>query len=143
MSILKQQVNFSLYFSSFFSVITHNSSVTFYLMHFLLWKKVSHEGTNFDTFKCFDENSQIPHVIFQTTSEFLLKFCMTLQSHAIQLLCTFLGQTLYTLHKRNQSKCKSFRLFGAWIKIHQILIIFETKSWFSFKFCSTIQYHTT
>ena len=50
------------------------------------------------------------------------------------LLCNFLGQTLYTLHKRDQSKCKFFRLFSTQIKIHQILVIFETKN----KFCTTL-----
>ena len=38
--------------------------------------------------------------------------------------CTFLGQTLYNLHKRNQSKCKFLRLWSAWVKIHEILVIF-------------------
>ena len=76
---------------------------------------------------------QIPHVIFQTTSQFFFKFCMTLVSWNI-LLCTFLGQTLYTLHKRDQSKCKCFRLFSAQIKIHQILVIFEIKNKFSSNF---------
>ena len=56
MSILKRQVNSSSNFSSFFSVATHNSSVNFQLMHFLLWTKRSHESTNFDPFKCSDEN---------------------------------------------------------------------------------------
>ena len=56
MSILKRQVNSSSDFSSFFSVITHNSSVHFYLMHFLLWTKGSYESTKFDTFKGFGEN---------------------------------------------------------------------------------------
>ena len=50
------QVDSSLDFSSFFSVITFNSSVSLQLMHFLLWTKGSHENTNFDTFKCSDEN---------------------------------------------------------------------------------------
>ena len=36
MSILNWQVSFFSNFASFFSVITHNSSVTFKLMHFLL-----------------------------------------------------------------------------------------------------------
>ena len=56
MSILKQQVNCSLDFLSFFSVITHNSPAIFWLMHFLLWTKGSHESTNFDNFKCSGEN---------------------------------------------------------------------------------------
>ena len=77
---------------------------------------------------------QIFHDIFQTTSKFFFKFCMTLQCHEMWLLRTFLGQKLYTLHKRDQSKCKFFRSFSARIKIYQILVIFETKNRFFFKF---------
>ena len=82
----------------------------------------------------------IPHVIFQTTSQFFFKFFMTLVSWNI-FLCTFLGQTLYTLQKRNQSKCNVFILFSAQIKIHQILVISETKNKFFFKFCTTHSVH--
>ena len=64
---------------------------------------------------------QIPHIISQTTSRFLLKFCMTLQCHEVQIL----------------------RLLRAQIKIHQILVIFETTNRFFFKFCITIRYHET
>ena len=56
MPILKLQVNSSSDFSSFFSVITYNSSVNFKFTHFVLWTKGSHENTNFDIFKCSDEN---------------------------------------------------------------------------------------
>ena len=38
---------------------------------------------------------QIPHVIFQTTTQFSIKFCITLQRHEIQLICTFLAQTYH------------------------------------------------
>ena len=86
---------------------------------------------------------QIPHVMFQTTSHFLFKFSMTPQCHELQLPCTFLGQTSYTLHKKDQSKCKFFRLPNARIKIHQILVIFETKNRFFFTFGTTLQYYET
>ena len=56
MSIFKRQVNSSSDFSSFFSFITFNSSVSLQPMHFLLCTKGSHENTDFDTFKCSDEN---------------------------------------------------------------------------------------
>ena len=36
--------------------MTHNFSVNFELMHFLLWTIGSHESSNFDTFKCSGEN---------------------------------------------------------------------------------------
>ena len=47
---------------------------------------------------------QIPHVIFQKTSHFFIDFCITLQ-------------TLYTLHKRNESKCTFLRLSSARVEI--------------------------
>ena len=85
---------------------------------------------------------QIRHVIFQTTSQFFFKFCTTLQCHERWLLCTLLGRTLNSLHKRNQSKCKFLRLLSARVKINQILVIFETNQFF-FKFCITLQGHET
>ena len=36
--------------------------------------------------------------------------------------------TLYTFLGKNQSKCRFLRLLSAQIKIHQILVIFETKN---------------
>ena len=54
-SILKRQVTSSSDFSSFFSVITHNSFVNFQFMHFLIWTKGSQESTSFGKFKCSDK----------------------------------------------------------------------------------------
>ena len=47
MLILKRQVNSSSSFASVFIVITHNSSVNFKLIHFLLWIKGHFESPNF------------------------------------------------------------------------------------------------
>ena len=41
---------------SFFIVITHDCSVNFKLINFLLWTKGSHQSPNFDTFECSGEN---------------------------------------------------------------------------------------
>ena len=59
MSILKQQVNSSSNFPSFFIIMTQKSSADFKLIHFLLWIKVWHQSPNFVTFKCSCEN--LPH----------------------------------------------------------------------------------
>ena len=59
MSILNWQVSFFSNFASFFSVITHNSSVTFKLMHFLLLTKGSHQSPNFDTSNCCGEIAKL------------------------------------------------------------------------------------
>ena len=56
MSILKWHINWSSNFTSFFIVMTYNSSVNFKLIRFLLWRKGSQQSPNFDTFKCSGEN---------------------------------------------------------------------------------------
>ena len=56
MSILKWQVNSSSNFASFFIVMTHNSSVNFKLIHFLLWIKGSHQSPSFENFEYFGKN---------------------------------------------------------------------------------------
>ena len=56
LSILKWQVNFSSNFASFFTVMTHNSSVDFKLILFLLWITGSHQYADFETLNCSGEN---------------------------------------------------------------------------------------
>ena len=55
----------------------------------------------------------------------------------------FPNQTLHTFHGRDLSKCKFLRLLSARIKIHQILVSFETTNRFFFKFCINLQCHET
>ena len=129
MSILKRQVNSSSDFSSFFSAITRNSSCIFYFR-----QKDPMKVPILTLSSVVMKICQIPHVIFQTTSHFFFKFCMTPQCHELQLLCTFLGQTLYTLHKKDQSKCKFFRLLSARIKITKFLSFLKQKIVFSSNF---------
>ena len=50
--ILKELVNASSYFASFFIVIIGNLFISFNFIHFLLWVKGSHQSPNFETFKC-------------------------------------------------------------------------------------------
>ena len=52
----------------FLILMTQNSSVTFKLIHFLLWIKGFHQNPNFETFECLVKICQSSHVIFQTTS---------------------------------------------------------------------------
>ena len=81
MSLLKWQVSSSSIFISFFSVMTHNSTVNLKLIQILLWTKGSYQNPSFDTFECSGENLQNSYVIFQATSQFFYKFCITLQCH--------------------------------------------------------------
>ena len=88
-------------------------------MHFVLWTKGSHESTNFDTLK----------VLWWKLAKFFMSFSKPQVSFSF-----LLGQTLHSLHKRDQSKCRFFRLLSSQITIHQIFVIFETTNQFSFKF---------
>ena len=56
MPILKRQVNSSSNFASFFIFMTHNSSVNFKLIYFLLCIKGSYHSLNFETSKRSGEN---------------------------------------------------------------------------------------
>ena len=127
-------------FFSFFSVVTYNSSVSLSLMHFLLWAKGSHENTNFNIFKCSDENLPNSSCHFPNLKSFFLQILNDSSASWNILLSTFLGQALYTLHKKDQN-ANFFRLFSARFKIHQIYVIFETKNKFLFKFCTILWYH--
>ena len=107
MPIFKRQVNSYSDFSSFFSVITYNSSLSLQLMRFLLWTKRSYENTNFEVFKififkCSDENLPNSSCHFPNNKSVFLQIYMTLQLH---------DSTLYTLLKRDQSKCKFFYIY--------------------------------
>ena len=77
MPILKQ-VSSSSMFVSFFIVITHDSSVNFKVIHFLLCTKGSNQSPNFDTFECSGEN--YPNSSFQPTSQLFFKFYITLSA---------------------------------------------------------------
>ena len=84
MSILKRQVNSSSNFASFFIVMTHSSSVNFKLKVPIL--RLSSAVVKI---------CQIPHVVFQTTSQFFFKFCITLQCH--ETLVIYFFQTFWVL----------------------------------------------
>ena len=51
LSILKRQVNFSSNFASLFIVMTHNVSVNFKFIYFLLYMKRYHQNLNFEIFQ--------------------------------------------------------------------------------------------
>ena len=107
MSISKRQVISSSNFASFFIVMTHSSSVNLELILFKDPIKVPILRLSSAQVKMY----HIPYVIFQTTSHFFFfKFCFTFQCHERWLFCTFLGQTLNTLHNRNKWRCTFLRL---------------------------------
>ena len=83
---------------------TYNSTVNLKLIHFLPWTKASYQSSNFDTLSALVKICKIPHVIFQATSQFFFKFCITLQSHERLFLCFFFSSKMYTLLERSLLK---------------------------------------
>ena len=63
------------------SLLWHNSCVSFSLINFLLWIKGSHQSHNLRLSSALVKICQILPFIFQTTSQFFYKFCITLQCH--------------------------------------------------------------
>ena len=46
--------------------------------------------------------------MFETTSQFFFKLCITIQCHERQLFCTFLAETVDDLDKRSPEKFQTF-----------------------------------
>ena len=68
-------------FASLFSAMKDNSSVFFQLKPHILWTKIAHRSEIFGLLSGWVKIHQIPHVIFETTSQFFFKLCITLQCH--------------------------------------------------------------
>ena len=130
-------------FASFFIVTTHNSSVNFNLILFLLSIKRSHQSPNFESFKCPGENLAYSSCHFPSYKSFFLQICITPQCHERKLLCTFLCQTLNTLHNRNKWKCKLFRLWLLASKFTKFLSFFKQQISFNFASIFRVMRHNS
>ena len=144
MSILNWQVNSSSNFISFFIVMTQNSLVNFKLIHFLLWIKWSHQSRNYMTFeRAMAKIYLIPHVIFESTSQFSFKFVSIFSAIKHNSFILFLAQTLHTLFKRSPLQCKFLRFLSSLVKIRHIPHVnFELASQFLFN-CESMSWHIT
>ena len=78
MPILKREVNSSLNFASFFSVITYNSSVNFNSCVFYFGQKDPIKAPILTLSSALVKICEVPHAIFQITRHFFFKMCITL-----------------------------------------------------------------
>ena len=95
----------------------------------------------FETFECWGQICRITYANFQTTTGLLSKFSILLQFHERLLLCTFWGQTIYTLVTRSTLKRKFLTLSSAWVKFCQIPYANLETTRFLSKFCIRVQFH--
>ena len=127
MSILKRQVSSSSIFVSFFTVMTHNFSLNFKLIHFLLWTIGSHQSSNSDTFKCSAENLPNSSCHFPSNKSVLLQILHhSSMPSGITPLYFFRSNNIYFVQKES-IKVNFLRLSSAQVKICQIpYVSFET-----------------
>ena len=112
MSVLKWKVNFPSNFALLFIVMTHNSSVNFKFIPFLLWTKGSLQSSNFDTFKCSGENlPNFSYLFLNHWSVFLQNLHNSSVSWKITPLYFCSSNNIYFGHKESIKTKKIFRLF--------------------------------
>ena len=110
--------------------MTQNSSVNFKLIHFLLWIKRYHLNPNFETFKCSGENFPYSSSHFPNQkSVFLQILHHSSVSWKVTSLYFFKSNVIYFAQKEPIKK-EILRISSAQIKIHQILVICETRKQF-------------
>ena len=72
--------------------------------------------------------NQIPYAIFQATSWFSFKFCITLRCHDTYFVWNFFNWNIICFWQKEPIKAQFFRLLSALMKVHPILhVSFETK----------------
>ena len=142
MSVFKWQINSSLSFALFFIAMTHNSSVNFKVIPFLLLTKGSHQSSNFDTFKCSSE--KLPNCschFLNHKSVFLQKLHNSSVSWKTTPLYFCSSNIIYFGHKE-PIKIQNFS--SARVKIYEIPHVnLKTTSQFLFNFCIILHCHDT
>ena len=148
-------------FASFFIFMIYNSSVNFKLNNDLLWIKVSHQSVNFETLECSLKQLSNSSCHFPNhKSVSLHTLHQSSVSWKITPMCFFRSIVIYFAHKvkllnfdlstQNPQnfhydwfKVKILRILSAQVKIHEIVVIFETTNQFFFKFCIILHCHDT
>ena len=126
MSVLKRQINSFSNFASFFIVMTHNPSVNFKLIHFLLWIKGSNQSPNLETFKCSGENLPYSSCHFLNYKSVSLHiFHHSSVSWMVTPLYFFRSSIVYVTQKE-PIKVEILRILCGQVKINQIFVTFET-----------------
>ena len=99
----------------------------------MLWTKRTHHFTIFRLLGAQMKVHPISHVIFESTSQFFFKLCITLQCHWRSVFCTFLAETIWFLQKE-PTTVQNFRLSTAQVKFHQICTLIGYLCWKYIKF---------
>ena len=123
--------------------MAHNSSVNFKFIHFLLWIKGSHQILNIETFVGSGESLPNFSCHFRNhNSGFFFQI-----SHHSSVPCKaplyFFRPNVIYFAQNKPIQVQFLILLSAQVKIHQILVIFETINQFFFNFYITPHRHET
>ena len=142
MSIIKRHVISPSTFVSFFIVMTHNSSINFKVMPFLLWTNESHQSPNFESFKSSGENlPNFSRHFSNHKSVFLQNVHKSSISWKINFLYFCSSSNIY-LAQKELLTWKCLRLLSAQVKIRQNPSVnFENTTRFLSKFCIPLRWH--
>ena len=123
--------------------MTHNSSVNFKVIPFLLWTKGSHQSSNLETFKCSGENLSNFSCVF---SNHWSLFLQNLHNSSVSLKTTplyfFSSNSIYFGHKKPIKK-KILDFSSARVKFCVVHVNFKTTSQFLLNFCIILHCHDT
>ena len=141
MSVLKRHFSSSSIFVSFFIVMTHNSSLNFKVINFILWPKGSHQSSNFDIFECSCENLPNPTSFSKQQVGFFSIFASLFNVMKYNSSLLFQSNNIYLAQKR-PIKEEIFETLSAYVKIcHIPYANLETTGQFLSKFCIPLQFH--
>ena len=118
-------------FTSLFSVMKDNSSA-FFNSNLILWTKIAHQSEIFGLSSGWVKIYQIPHVIFETTSQYFCKPCIALQCHekiSLKIILYFFSSNFIWILQKEPSKVQNFRLSTALVTFHQIWTLIGSFCW--------------
>ena len=140
MSGLKWQVHSFSNFALFFIVMTHNSSVNFKVIPFLLWTKGSHQSPNFDTFKCSGEN--LPNFSCHFSNHQSVSLQNLHNSSVLWKITPLYFSSSNIIYFGHKEPIKTQIFSKAWVKICEVPHVnLKTASHFLLNFCIILHCH--
>ena len=123
--------------------MAHKSSVNFKLIHFLLWIKGSHQIPNIEAFVGSGESLPNFSCHFRNHNSVFFFQILHHSSAPCKAPLYFFRPNVIYFAPNKPIKVQFLILLSAQVKIHQILVIFETINQFFFNFCITPHRHET
>ena len=112
MSFLKAQVSFPSNIAWIFSAIKQNSAILFLVQRLCtLFKRNPLKCKFFGFWSARVKICEIPHVIFESASQFFFKYCINIQCHQAKLPYTFFSSKIIYFVQKNPIKVQIFEIF--------------------------------